>query len=145
MVTKRKKTWEQKVDLVNESFSRASSLPKFANVFYSKLFYLNPKIKEYFKNTDFTHQEKALMHGLRFMMGFLDSKDKSARINLARIAETHSHKNMNIHPHDYYYWGEALILTVKECDHLWFEDLKYYWKEVVFLPVSFIISQYYRK
>lgn len=141
----RKKTWDEKVDIVRDSFFRIEKYPHFSNIFYEKLFFLNPKIKKYFKDTDFEHQKKALMHGLHFMIGFLDKKDDHSKVQLIRIAKTHSHENLNIYPHDYYYWIEALVLAVKECDHLWYNDLAHYWKEVIFMPISFIISQYYKK
>lgn len=139
----RKKTWAKKVELVRESYQRACNRPAFAAIFYENLFYLKPKIKDYFKNTDFAHQEKAILMGMNFLMSFLDEKDGHARKQVVRIARSHSVKNMNIHPHDYYYWIEALIMSAKQCDQLWHDDLAYYWRECLNFPVSFIVSQYY--
>jgi hemoglobin-like flavoprotein len=139
----RKKAWDEKVKIVNDSFLRVKDDPAFASDFYLNLFFLKPKIKDYFKNTDFEHQHKALMRGLEFMMGFLDHSDANARQQVVRISQTHSKKNMNIHPHDYYYWLEALILTVKSHDKQWHQDMIYYWREVISFPITFIISQYF--
>ena len=143
MTRMRKKTWQQKVDLVKGSFNRASSNITFAEKFYQNLFFLNPVIKKYFEKTDFEHQEKALMHGLTFLIEFLDQKDELARTRVLRIARTHSVHGMKIHPHHYYYWIEAVILTARSLDADWYDDLEYYWREVINFPISFIISQYF--
>lgn len=143
MQRQRKKTWDQKVEIVKDSFLRSTKAPDFAGDFYQNLFFLKPKIKEYFKHTDFEHQDKALMRGLEFMMGFLDHSNENARIQIQRLSRTHSKSNLSVHPHDYYYWIEALVLTVKKHDPLWVKDYEYYWREVISYPVTFMISQYF--
>lgn len=145
MERKRKKTWEEKVGLVRDSYMRVKNRPDFASEFYHNLFFLKPKIKDYFARTDFEHQDKALMHGLDFLISFLDQHDAHARQQVIRISRTHSKHNLNIHPHDYYYWIEALILTVKSQDKQWYQDLTYYWREVISYPIMFIVSQYFTK
>ena len=110
----RKKTWVKKVELVRESYQRANNKSAFAALFYENLFFLKPKLKDYFKNTDFAHQEKAILAGMNFLMSFLDEKDRYARQQVVRIARSHSSKNLNIHPHDYDYWIAALIMTAKQ-------------------------------
>lgn len=84
------------------------------------------------------------MHGMSFLIDFLDQNDANARAQVLRIARTHSAKNMNIHPHDYYYWIEALIMTARDYDSQWYDDLEYYWREVINYPISFIISLYFK-
>lgn len=145
MERSRKKTWDQKVKIVEESFLRSKKDVTFASTFYHNLFFLKPKIKDYFLHTDFGHQDKALLNGLDFIMGFLDHSNANARTQILRISQTHSHNNLNIHPHDYYYWIEALVMTVKSTDPAWHNDLEYYWREVISYPVSFIMSQYFAK
>lgn len=141
----RKKTWEQKVAIVKQSYQRCLSRSSFASHFYRNLFYLKPKIKSYFEKTDFQHQEKAILLGMNHLMGFLDESDSFSRQQVLRIAKTHSSMNMNIHPHEYYYWIEALIMTAKECDYQWYDELQYYWRECLSFPITFIISQFYMK
>lgn len=141
----RKKSWQQKVELVKGSFTRSTKDPTFPSLFYQNLFFLNPDIKKYFEKTDFEHQDKALMHGMHFLLQFLDHKDENARTQILRIARTHSAKGMKIHPHHYYYWIEALIMTARSLDPDWYDDLEYYWREVINFPVSFIISQFFNQ
>jgi hemoglobin-like flavoprotein len=145
MVKERKKTWEMKVDLVLGSFNRAKDKSSFAKDFYENLFFLNPNIKKYFLKTDFEHQTKALMTGLQFLIEFLDHSNENARIQVIRLSHTHAKSGLNIHPHDYYYWIEALIMTFKKHDPSWYQDLEYYWREVISYPVTFMISQYFLK
>ncbi len=140
----RKKSWEQKIQIVEASFRRASRQTGFARQFYQNLFFLSPKLKDYFQNTDFEHQEKALMRGLEFLIESLQPEQKHAKQQITRIAQSHSAGNMNIHPHSYYYWIEALIMTAGEFDSQWHKDLEYYWREVISAPVSFIVSQYFK-
>ncbi|MFZ4714577.1 MAG: hypothetical protein ACOYL6_12720 [Bacteriovoracaceae bacterium] len=139
----RKKTWEMKVDLVIGSFNRSKVEIGFATDFYQNLFFLNPKIKKNFEKTDFEHQERALIVGLQCMLDYLDQTNLNARTQVLRLARSHSQKNLNIYPHHYYYWIEALILTVKVKDKEWYDDLEFYWREVIFYPISFMISQYF--
>jgi hemoglobin-like flavoprotein len=141
----RKKTWAEKVAIVKDSYNRSRNKEHFATLFYDNLFFLKPKLKDYFKDTNFEHQKKAIMFGLDYLISFLDGAEGHSRQQVLRIARTHSVNNMNIHPHDYYYWIEALILTTKECDYHWHNDLAFYWRECLSFPISFIISQYYQK
>ena len=141
----RAKSWDDKVRIVNDSFLRCINDKFFSRYFYKNLFFLKPNLEDYFKNTDMEHQEKAIMNGLKFLLGFLDGKDANSRSQIVRIAQTHGHLALNIHPHSYYYWIEAIVMTAKKCDPDWYDDLEYYWREVVSFPVSFIISNYYVK
>jgi hemoglobin-like flavoprotein len=140
----RKKTWEQKIQIVEASFERARREARFARQFYDNLFFLSPKLQDHFQNTDFEHQEKALMRGLEFLLQSLQADQKHAKQQITRIAHSHSASNMNIHPHSYYYWIEALIMTAREFDESWHKDMEYYWREVISAPVSFIVSQYFK-
>lgn len=139
----RKKTWENKVEEVENSLARCDVDASFARHFYRNLFFLNPRLEKYFKKTDWKHQEIALVSGIERLVGFLKN-DEIHRNHVVRIGETHSSRNMAIHPHDYYYWIDALILTAKKRDHQWYDDLEYYFRECLFYPISFIISLYHK-
>ncbi len=103
--TERKKTWKQKIAIVTDSYNRSKNYPLFASQFYDNLFFLNPKIERYFKTTKFEHQFKALMYGLQYLVDYLDeSKRPKVKNQILRIARSHSHENLGIHPRDYYYW-----------------------------------------
>ena len=141
---KRKKTWAQKNKEVLNCYYRCVDKENFSRLFYDNLFYLNPKIELYFRKTDWNHQHKAFMHALDHLFHFSDDKKNFHKTQIIRIAQTHSKKNLNIHPHNYYYWLEALILTMKSIDDDWYDDLEYYLGECLFLPISFVISLYHK-
>jgi|GEM_PF-2292091 hemoglobin-like flavoprotein len=143
IMKQRKKSWDEKVLVVQGSFERIKNEGDFPAIFYQNLFFLKPQLKEYFKKTDFEHQDKALMHGMEVLMGFLGERKGHPRQQLLRLSHSHSNQGLNIHPHDYYYWIEAMIMTVKEFDPYWYTDMAYYWREVLFFPISFMISQYF--
>ena len=142
---KRNKTWNEKVIIVKNSIERAKTNENFIQKFYENLFFLNPKLKSYFKNTNWKQQQIALTKAIDHMVGFfLDDKNDIHHKNLVRIGESHSKKNINIHPHVYYYWIDAMIMTLSELDHKWVDSYQFYVRESLFFPVSFIISLYHK-
>jgi len=85
------------------------------------------------------------MHGLDHLIHFNESQEQdNHKTQIIRIAKSHSKINLNIHPHDYYYWCEAFIMTLKKVDNKWHSDLEYYLRECLFFPISFIISFYHK-
>ena len=140
----RKKSWSDKTIEVSQSYQRAMKSPLFFDKFYSNLFFLKPEIEKYFINTKWEHQKIALEKGIQHLLGFL-GKDpgKIHHKNILRLSESHSKKNLNIHPHNYYYWIDAMIMTLEEFDPKWHKSLEYYHRECVFFPISFMISRYY--
>lgn len=145
MKDERKKDWNSKVKVVRDSLTRAMTSKLFSKTFYENLFFLNPKIKDYFQDTDWKKQEVALIKGVQHLIGFFsDTSDEIHHKNIVRLGETHSHKNLNIHPHNYYYWIDAMIMTLKELDSKWDDDNQYYVRECLFFPVSFMISLYHK-
>lgn len=143
MTRERKKSWEEKVELTINCYHRCLNHHLLAIQFYQNLFFLNPKIKDYFAKTDWEHQNKALLHGLDHLFHFLQQPQSHHRTQIIRLAQTHAKQNLNIHPHMYYYWTEALVMTFKELDPSWYDDLEYYLRESLFFPVSFMISLYH--
>lgn len=144
LIRKRKKTWEEKSQEVINSLERASKVDIFPRVFYRNLFFLNPELEKRFEQTDWNKQEIALLKGVEHIAGFFEKKDQIHHQNVLRLAESHSKKNLDIHPHHYYYWIDAMIMTLKAVDHLWYDDMEYYTRECLFFPISFMISLYHK-
>lgn len=140
----RKKNWQEKINIVAESIMRCKNNDYFANDFYQNLFFLNPKIKKYFAKTDMQKQKLALVMALDHILGVFDQLDSIHHKNLIRISETHSKKNLDIHPHFYYYWIDAMIMTMKSHDKYWYKEMEYYVRECLFFPISFMISLYHK-
>jgi hemoglobin-like flavoprotein len=141
----RKKGWDEKTEEVTNSYLRASVNPSFYDKFYENLFFLNPKVEKYFINTKWDQQKILIKKGVEHLLGFLgEDPDSLHHQNIIRLSESHSKSNLNIHPHHYYYWIDAMILTLKDCDPKWYDALEFYTRECLFLPVSFMISFYHK-
>lgn len=138
----RKKTWEQKSQEIRASYQRVKDNPELAQLFYQHLFFLNPRVKDYFAKTDWPHQHKLLVHAMDHLFNFSSDPGHHHHRQIARIAQNHSKHGLNVHPHLYYYWIEAMIMTLKKLDPSWYDGLAYYLRECLFFPVSFIISCY---
>lgn len=142
----RKKSWQEKAIEVENTFKRAMRSPSFVEKFYTNLFFLKPSLQEYFKDTKWSHQEIAIKKGIEHLLGFLgDDPENIHHKNIIRLSQSHSKFNLNIHPHNYYYWIDAMIMTLKEYDELWYDDLEYYTRECLFAPISFMISLYHKE
>lgn len=139
----RKKNWKQKSQEVCTSLNKIKAEKRFTDKFYKNLFFLKAGMETKFAKTDWEEQDKLIRMAIDHIIGFLEDQLTSKQ-NIARIAETHSHKNMDIHPHLYYYWIDAMIMTAKDLDADWYDDLAYYYRECLFFPVSFIISMYHK-
>lgn len=137
----RKKSWKQKCNEVSFSLNRFKQERFFTDKFYKHLFFLKPALEKKFAKTDWEEQDKLIRMAVEHIIGFFDEENISHKQNIARIAETHSKKNMDIH-HYYYYWIDAMIMTAKELDSEWYDDLAYYYRECLFFPISFIVSMY---
>lgn len=140
---KRNISWEEKINEVNNSFKRIKDHRRFPREFYRQMFKIKPEIEEYFKDVDLEHQEKLLLDGIKFCLDSIQG-DKLAKIQLIQISQTHSQVNLNINPKYYYYFIESFIRCVNKYDPEWYDDMEYYWHEILMGPISFMISQYYR-
>lgn len=141
----RKKGWEDKVKEVRNSFSRAMTNQAFTDQFYKNLFFLKPELEKHFIHTKWEHQRIAIEKGINHLLGFLDNDPQNIHHqNIIRLSETHSKNNLNIHPHHYYYWIDAMVMTLKEMDKDWYKSLEYYTRECLFFPISFMISLYHK-
>lgn len=146
MKIKRKKSWNEKVEEVSNCYERCKDAPNLSSTFYDNLFFLDPSLKSKFAKTDWKHQKKAFTHALFDVISYLkDPRSDHYRKQITRLARTHSHQNLDIHPHSYYYWIDAVVLTLKSIDKRWEKDLEFYLRECLFYPISFMISLYHHK
>lgn len=140
---KRDIPWDKKNTEVFNSFNRVKEDKQFIVRFYQHLFKVRPETEAYFSNVDFEKQKTLIIRGIEFALKSIQG-DEESKTQMIRISKTHAKNNMDISPHLYYYWIEALVYTLKNSDPDWYDDLEYYWTEVITRPVSFMISQYYR-
>lgn len=96
----------------NDSYDRCIASGRLIDRFY-ELFLQDPEIAEFFRTTDFSKQKRALQMSLYLMMMAVIGQPEGSA-HLQRIAE--SHRMMDIKPHHFDLWLNALLQAVAECD-----------------------------
>jgi hemoglobin-like flavoprotein len=128
-------------DIVKQSYGRAILNPQFFGRFYDIFLASHPSIKPMFQNTDMAKQKQLLKTGVAMMLTHLEGK-AAGTMTMDRIAQSHSKKNMNIHPGLYQYWIDSLVAAAKECDPKWTPDIERSWQKVLRAGVDYITEKY---
>ncbi len=129
------------LDSVKESYGRACLHPHLIDRFYNIFLDSHPDIKPMFKNTDFKKQHALLKTGVIMLLAHLSGKSIWTE-NLDKIAESHSKKNLNIHPTLYPYWIDSLVCAVKENDEKWTPELEQNWRKILKVGVTYLTDRY---
>jgi hemoglobin-like flavoprotein len=129
------------LEFVKQSYGRACLAPHFIDRFYDIFLGSHPSIKPMFKHTDFARQKQLLRTGIAMLLSHVEGKT-AGTMTLNRIAESHSKRNLNIHPSLYQYWIDSLISAAKECDAKWAPDIERAWQKVLRAGVDYITHSY---
>ena len=124
----------QKLEAFNDSYDRCTATGKLIDRFY-ELFLEDPEIAQFFDDTDFKKQKRALHMSLYLMMMAVIGQPEGSA-HLQRIAKTH--KAMHIHPHHFDLWMKALIQAVKECDPDFTPMVEDAWRHIMGHGVRFM-------
>lgn len=101
---------EKDIDLVQSSFKKVAPIAdKAAEIFYARLFELNPELKKLFK-IDLNEQGKKLMATLGLVVSGLKNLEK---IVPAAEALAVKHVGYGVKEEDYTVVGNALLYTLK--------------------------------
>lgn len=101
----------EQVKLVQDSFEKVVPIADVAaDIFYSKLFEIDPSLKSMFPS-DMNEQKKKLMQTLTVVIRGLNDLDK---IVPAAEALAVKHIDYGVKPEHYTYVGNALLRTLKE-------------------------------
>ena len=101
---------EAQVKLVQESFSKVAPIAdKAAEIFYEKLFEIEPSLKDLFPR-DLAEQRKKLMASLAMVVKGLD-KPETILPAVKKLAV--KHVDYNVEPEHYTYVGNALLRTLE--------------------------------
>jgi len=129
-------------DAVWESFNRMEATGDFAATFYEQFLDSSPDIAPYFVNTNFSKQRK-LLRGSVYMMVTRDVSDPKMRVQLDRVALSHSRRGAwPIPPRFYWFWLNSLCATVKALDPEWTPILDKRWRERMQDGIQVITSQF---
>ena len=133
----------ESVRIAKASFDRCSATPEFLAGFYQNFFRACPEAKPLFAKTDFARQTKALRDaiGLLLIAPFL-STEKDAPTLLARVAERHSRRHLNIEPRFYPPFINSLIETLKAFDAEYSPDVEAAWRAAIAKGVAYMQAHY---
>ena len=96
---------------VTTSYHRCMHGVGFTNTFYRRFLAKSPMIAEKFRHTDFDHQKLMLRESLLVMIMF-NSNSSAGMDELEQLAERHSRRGVDIPPHLYELWLDALCESV---------------------------------
>lgn len=133
----------ESVRVAKASFDRCSKEERFPTGFYAHFFRLCPEAKPLFAKTDLARQAKLLRNaiGLLLIAPFM-SQEQDAPSLLAKVAERHSRRQLNIEPHFYPPFGESLITTIKDYDREFSPEVEAAWRVIITRGVAYMQSRY---
>jgi hemoglobin-like flavoprotein len=129
------------LDAVTASYHRCRASAGFTDTFYDHFLAKSPEVADKFRATDFARQKLMLRESLLAMLLFnLGSPD--ARKELERLGQRHSRRGVDIAPHLYDLWLDALCETVERYDPRFTADLGNQWRATMRPGIELIVSYY---
>lgn len=126
-------------DQVFQSYGRSCNKPEFFEDFYREFMGKSDEIRAMFINTDMPVQRGLLRGGIMWLVmharGMSDAKIRA-------LGESHSRVKMNIEPHHYDQWMDALMTTLALHDPQFSKDLERTWRATIGPGVEIIRSMY---
>jgi hemoglobin-like flavoprotein len=127
--------------IAKTSYGRCSLAPKFFEAFYERFFEVCPAAKPLFAKTDFERQRRLLQHAFGLLLIFPAQPAGEPNI-LARVAERHSRRDLNIDPALYPLFIDSLIDTVKRYDPEYSPAVEAAWRSAVATGVAYMRARY---
>ena len=126
-------------DIVMQSYGRCCASKTFFDDFYQRFLQSSPEVRAKFTNTDMPAQKLLLRQGILNLVLFARGLPPT---KLQALAKSHSREKMNIEPHLYHYWVEALISTISQHDRECNDDTIKDWREVLGKGIAIIQAGY---
>ena len=127
--------------LAKASYDRCCQAPDFLQAFYKNFLTACPEAAPRFARTDFEQQRKLLRHAIGLLLIFPTQPAKEPAL-LARLAERHSRRDLDIDPAFYHPFIESLIATVKQYDGQCTPAIEAAWRETVAPGVAYMTSKH---
>lgn len=100
-------------NLVFQSYGRCCKAPNFFDDFYATFLSSSPEVRAKFAHTDMVAQKHLLRAGILNLVLYARGLPPT---KLQALAESHSRSRLDIQPHLYSYWLQALLDTVLKHD-----------------------------
>jgi len=127
--------------LARASYDRCCQAPDFFEAFYRTFLAACPEAVPRFAGTSFEHQANLLRHAVGILLIFPNQPNKEPSL-LARLAERHSRRDLNIEPALYRPFIDALIDTVRQFDGKYTPTVEAAWRETVAPGVAYMKSKH---
>jgi len=133
---------KNQIDLVQQSFKQVAPIaPQAAEIFYARLFELDPELKYLFKS-NLKSQGQKLMKTLGVAVSGLNDLDKTVPV-LQALAERHM--DYGVRASDYTTVGNALLYTLKQgLGDEFTDEMRQAWIEVFRLVATTMKQHVYR-
>jgi hemoglobin-like flavoprotein len=129
------------LDAVTASYHRCRASAGFFDTFYERFLAKSAEVAEKFRGTDFVRQKLMLRESLVSMLLF-NLGTGSARAELEQLAERHSRRGVDVPPHLYDLWLDALCETVQQHDPEFKPELANEWRAAMRVGIELIVSGY---
>lgn len=132
------------VAIAKASFDRCTTMPDFLSGFYRRFFEVCPEAKPLFAKTDFVRQVTLLRNaiGLLLIAPFFANEGATGPTLLAKVAERHDRRHLNIEPRFYPPFVESLLRTIKETDPEFSPEIESAWRMAIVKGVAYMQSHY---
>jgi hemoglobin-like flavoprotein len=126
-----------------DSLKRCLAVPHFLEEFYAVFMASSPEVAEKFHGVDPVRQARVLAESLYALAVVAQGQAGSpAWGDFARLAERHSHRDLNIRPELYDVWLECLLTAVRRCDPAFDADIEVAWRETLAIGIRYLRSRY---
>ncbi len=99
----------------------------FLDTFYAEFLAGDPRIAPYFEQTDMAKQKSLLKKSLLYVINY-PSGDPGSQQKISVLAETHKQDGLDVAPHLYQFWQQALLKALQRHDSQWNETLATKWR-----------------
>ena len=131
----------QAIAAAKGSYERCSAATDFFDAFYRNFLAACPEVKPLFVETDFERLHKLLRHALGLLLAFPGRPESDLNL-LARIAERHSRRDMDIDPALYPFFVDSLIVTVRTYDGEFSPTVERAWRRALAPGIAYIQSRH---
>lgn len=132
---------DEESDIFSDSLTRCLGNSQFLERFYNLFLESSAEVREKFKNTDWQKQQRMIKASFHMLMLSADAQPEG-QMHLQRIADRHSHHDLNIPSHLYDLWFECLMIAVREFDPQFTEKTDLVWQKVMQRGIEFMRSHY---
>lgn len=130
-------------EIFRASLTRCLTNSDFLHDFYEFFKASSPEVREKFRATEFPRQTRVLADSLYIMAVASDSKDDAiAWKELDRLAERHSHKDLDVRPELYQAWLDCLVKAASLHDPAFSPEIEEAWRKALAPGIEHLRSRY---